>query len=251
MHTHWRKAVLLGFGVAAFLVAVFSKPRPSGFPTALLYTGVILVGLAVFEGRIRRLKFGDSEVELAPPASEAAEARQVASEVESGKTKVVEDSVDSIARYLAGQTALNALLDQPIPVCGDARFMVYLLDEDTETLLPIVETGKDPSVIGWKPGLGVTGASYLRGEYLIASGTALRDSTFGLTSEQRLAFADLTCVASTPILNAAGRIIGVLSAATNEPDPRLRSPDARDEVLTLAAQAARVLIDLLKWFSDA
>lgn len=70
--------------------------------------------------------------------------------------------------------------------------------------------------------------------------------------EQQEAFRDLTAVASLPVANAAGMVIGVLTASTTAPHgpASLSSKDAYYDMLSRALSLARVLVDLLKWFDD-
>jgi hypothetical protein len=243
--------VLLGFGATAIIVALFSKPRPSNFPNTLLYVGGVLIGLSVFESRIRRGKFGPVEIEVDQPESEAGEAREVAQEFDSGGPfSVNEGSVETVSRYFAGQRALEALLAVRLEACGEARYMVFLPDEDTGRLLPIFTKDEEFDPGGWEIGKGATGAAYLRGEYVVALGEATHDETYGLTRAQGARYQGVTGVSAMPLSNASGRSIGVLTATTSEVSPVMATDGARDAMLTLGLQITRVLVDLLKWYSD-
>ncbi len=50
--------------------------------------------------------------------------------------------------------------------------------------------------------------------------------------------------------NAAGRRIAVISAAATDPNSGLAAEEGIEALLGLAGAFARVLVDLLKWFSD-
>jgi len=53
-----------------------------------------------------------------------------------------------------------------------------------------------------------------------------------------------------PVLNAAGRIIAVLSASSTSPGTELATPAGFEEHLGLAAAMARILVDVLGWETD-
>ena len=74
--------------------------------------------------------------------------------------------------------------------------------------------------------------------------------TFGLTDEQMRRYRDVTVVASVPVTNAAGRLIGVVSGSSTSDTSALATSDGLEAQIFLAQAAARVLVDLLKWFSD-
>lgn len=57
-------------------------------------------------------------------------------------------------------------------------------------------------------------------------------------------------VAAVPVLNAAGQRIAVLSMAARGADARLHGDDAFQQLVFLSVVAARVLVDLFKWFDD-
>ena len=52
------------------------------------------------------------------------------------------------------------------------------------------------------------------------------------------------------MVNAGEAVIAVLAASTEQRGNSLATPDAEDELLSLAQAIARLLVDILKWFSD-
>lgn len=166
-----------------------------------------------------------------------------------------EDELVVMARTALGGEAIDALLrpseDGELAQC---KLRLYLLDREAQLLVPIVQTGEPspPSVELFRPGCGATGTAFARGEGVFVAGPAVADATYGLTPEQQLHFRDLTAVASLPVFNAAGDVLGVLTASTKAPDgpERLSSEDGYYEMLSRALGLARALVDLLQWFDD-
>jgi hypothetical protein len=53
-----------------------------------------------------------------------------------------------------------------------------------------------------------------------------------------------------PVFNAAGRTLAVLAASSVDPDERLTTDEGLTDLEARAAGVARILVDLLGWFSD-
>ncbi|MDQ4134437.1 MAG: hypothetical protein M3179_14835 [Actinomycetota bacterium] len=53
-----------------------------------------------------------------------------------------------------------------------------------------------------------------------------------------------------PVANASGRVLAVLSAASSDPASALRNDTGMEALVAVADAVARVLVDLLKWFTD-
>jgi hypothetical protein len=156
------------------------------------------------------------------------------------------------ARLMVAEAATRVLL-HPVegPLAG-CEFRLFRYDPDRERLLAVIDPARrDPDTSeGWAVGQGVTGEAWRTRTYVLATGSECWDSTFGLTPEQQERYRHLTAVAAAPVTNAAGSLIAVLSGSTSDPDSGLSSPEGFDAHLVLAAGAARILVDLLKWEAD-
>jgi len=60
----------------------------------------------------------------------------------------------------------------------------------------------------------------------------------------------LRVVASTPVINAAGNVVAVLSASSEDVRSGLATDEGKEAHLALAGAMGRVLIDLLRWADD-
>ena len=243
--------MLIGTGLSAFIYALQNRPQPTGFSNNLLYVGAALLAVGALEHRLTHIKAGPFEGDLTLPESEAPAALETISEVESGSPEPTEDELLETARFFAGQSAIEKLLTDEYPACGNVEFRLFLPDEDKGRLFAVFAPESAYSTtVGWEFGKGVTGVAYLRGEFVCASGDELHGPTFGLTDEERDRYRDLTAAASIPLVNDSGSVLGTLSATTREPEPLLISSEAQDEMTFLALQVTRVLVDLLRWFTD-
>ena len=157
---------------------------------------------------------------------------------------------DDLTRWLLADTLLQELFLRPNPDLQDCRFQLYLFDPDLELLLPILEPGHPGRSPGFEPGQGAVGEAWSSGDYVVATGLAVRDDTFGLSQEQQERYQDVSVAAALPITNGAGRTIGVVSGSSKHDNSTLDTDDGFAALVFLAEAAARVLIDLLKWFSD-
>lgn len=123
--------------------------------------------------------------------------------------------------------------------------------DERKRLLPVLDPDQDPQHSeGWAPGHGVTGEAWRREDYVIATGSTCSDATYGLTALQQQRYEVLVAVASAPVFNAAGRMIAVLSASTEDTETDLPTPEGREVHLALAAAMSRILVDLLRWETD-
>jgi hypothetical protein len=102
----------------------------------------------------------------------------------------------------------------------------------------------------WEVGQGATGEAYRRGEYVLATGDSVWNERYGLTPDQQRRYRDLTAVAAMPVETASGEVMAVLSASSKEVGTPLARDDGYEEHFLKATLVARILVDLLKWFSD-
>ena len=160
------------------------------------------------------------------------------------------DSGPAAARLLGLQLAL-AGADSAFPELAGFRLHLYVPD-DTGRLLPVLEHADpdDAWVRGWDPGSGVVGRAFQRGRVQAGRGDALREDVRDLADKPEEAFARLTAVLAVPLINSAGRPIGVLSAASDDPRADPAEPRVRRALEALAAALTRVLIDLVAWDTD-
>lgn len=155
------------------------------------------------------------------------------------------------ARYAAAEYLLAHLVDEPPPRLGDARLNLFLPVDDGSRLLPALVTGDDRSQDSdWRAGEGVVGRAWQAGEPVTARGEEIGAGLEQLAAERRGRYGRFTVVVAVPVLNSAGRPIGVLSAVSLSPASGLDAPDCLSELLTRADVLARVLVDLLGWADD-
>ncbi|MGH8867147.1 MAG: hypothetical protein ACRDYU_04035 [Actinomycetes bacterium] len=155
------------------------------------------------------------------------------------------------ARYAAAEYLLGHLLEQPPGVLGDVRLNLFLPVDDGVRLWPALAPD-DEAAEGesWTQGQGVVGRAWQTGEPVSARGADIRHGLETLPADRRSRYERLTVVVAVPVLNAAGRPVGVLSAVSVDPDSPLDADPALDELLTRADVLARVLVDLLGWADD-
>lgn len=159
-----------------------------------------------------------------------------------------EDAKLAAGRYLGLELAMAGAVPT-FPELDGLRLHLYVPD-DTGRLVPVLEHD-DPEKAwqrGWDPGVGVVGRAFSARRTLAGRGEALRAEGQSQPGKQD-AFSDLAAVVAVPLLNLAGRPVGVLSAAsTGEPDPE--QPARREALEALASGLARVLVDLAAWGTD-
>ena len=159
-----------------------------------------------------------------------------------------EDTELAAGRYLGLELALAGAVPT-FPELDGLRLHVYVPD-DTGRLLPVLEHD-DPVQVwlrGWDPGVGVVGRAYTRRRTQAGRGEELRAEGHEQPGKQGV-FHELEAVVAVPLLNLAGRPVGVLSAASNgDPDPG--EPAVRSALEALSAGLARVLVDLAAWGTD-
>ena len=154
------------------------------------------------------------------------------------------------ARLLGVQLALAGA---PVRLPELAGYRLHLhVPDDTGRLVPVLEHD-DPDRAwsrGWDPGSGVVGRAFLRRRLQAGRGEALRAEVTALAEKPAAAFARLEAVLAVPLLNAAGRPVGVLSAASDDAAADPTEPRVRRTLEALAAALTRVLVDLVAWDTD-
>lgn len=135
------------------------------------------------------------------------------------------DLVDWVVR-----SQLQALVDS---VAGTSRAHAYV--QDINGLLSRIDGPVGNRGRSWPPGEGVVGMAWTTGAFVSDEPTA----------------GPFTAVAATPILNSAGRSIGVLSLHSGDaPPPDLGSDDVLFEMSATSERMARVYVDLLRIETD-
>jgi hypothetical protein len=238
----------MGGGLLVFSVA-FAVADRTPASVAFLAAGLLLVLLGRYGARVRKGKVGPTGLEFELDA----EAREVITSIASAEKEAVDvgpDEEEDTARWVLAEFILNALLLSPAPPIEDCRFQVYLFDPAEHLLVPILEPEHPGQSPGFAVGQGTVGMAWATGVWAVARGRTVSDETFGLTDQQRERYADVAVAASVPIRNAAGRVIGVLSGFSRRPGTVLGLSEGFELQVFFADAAARVLVDLLKWFSD-
>ena len=223
--------------------------------------GVLLAG--AFSGRLRRAKVGPAgaEIELEqrarettsqlvlepPPAAHGPfplpDAELV---IDTHRVALANDVMAMLTSPRDGLRGPNAYAG-PLAGCS---FQLYLFDAVEELLLPVLQPGHPGPSPRFAVGEGAAGTAWATGTYAIAEGGEASDDTFALSPEKQARYSDLAVVAAMPVTNAAGQVLAVLSAASDDPGTELRSEVGVEALVALADAVARVLVDLLKWFTD-
>lgn len=159
-----------------------------------------------------------------------------------------EDAKLASGRYLGLELAMAGAVPT-FPELDGLRLHLYVPD-DVGRLVPVLEHD-DPEqawLHGWDPGVGVVGRAFTHRRTQVGRGEALRAEGRRQPGKHD-AFSDLDAVVAVPLLNVAGRPVGVLSAASGgDPDPE--QPAQREALEALASGLARVLVDLAAWGTD-
>lgn len=252
-------------GIAALAGAALVRADQEALAVTLALAGVGSLLLAVHAPWISKAKVaGVLEVEYRERDAAAKVAdravgveeleREIASADEVRPAPSPQDAdVIGALNYTAGNMALQAIFDwttaegEPLDGC---QLRLYLFDEDEDLLLPVLAPPDAANATAWKVGQGATGAAYASGDYVIATGAAVSDGTYGLTADQQERFRRLAAVAAAPVYNAGGRVIGVVTASTSTLDHRLDTEEGRRDHTLAALLVSRVLVELMQWFDD-
>jgi len=216
-----------------------------GFATTSLLAGVFLIAAGALHHRGFHGSAGPTGVEMAVPADPTIDYAE--RETQPSPQAIRDDETDDVARWYLAQRLLDDLALPEAPF-DDWRVQVWLID--AEGVLGGIHSPDRQGGSTFEVGQGAVGQAWEKHEYVIAEGEAVRDATFGLSEEQQRRYADLAVAAAIPIDNAAGRMIGVLSAASREPCSSLSRPDGFEHLVFLSQVAARIMVDVLKWFPD-
>jgi hypothetical protein len=244
---HGNSLLLVCPGIILLASSLVQGGTNGGYRLGLLIFGSSLIVLGVVLPRLRNAEVGPAtgfKLTLAEDrdvSTSLAECEQVAT--------VEVDQVVSATRLLLASETLTRLLTPECGPLGGALFHLYLFDEQRDLLLPAFE-GRPSASRGWKPGTGAVGDAWDSGEYVLVRGPEVSDDTYGLTPAQQRRARDLAVVAAMPVTNAGGDVVAVLAGSSVDPWSALANAEGFDAHLLVAQEVARVLVDLLHWFSD-
>lgn len=173
-------------------------------------------------------------------------------EIASGQPPRGDDRTVAVnrARVAIAWSALDQLFAPTEAPLSGCRIDLYIHDEYEDVLMAIAGSADPEPAEHWQSGRGATGRAYSTGEYVSATEMTTSDATYDLTEAQQEKFRDLQAVAAMPVTNASGRVIAVLTASSTDPETQLTSEEGFEQLLAIAQESARVLVDLLLWFGD-
>lgn len=247
------RVVALFAGLGALGGAAWLE-RPAVVLETLAIGGVLLTGAAALMPHIKRIWLPGGGIDMRDPAEVgqmSAALQQLRQRdpatVDLGQVDLPGDDLWDGARYRLGEITIASLLADLEGDLAGCEARIFLFDETEQRLMPAYRPASaDRPPFGWLVGQGVTGAAYRDGVRVVATGESTHDDTFELTPEMKERFADLTAVASVPLVDREWRIIGALSLSTTKTDTRLAFDDAEWQHFALAAQVSVALVDLLR-----
>ena len=253
---HGREVVaVVGLGVVvAALVGGFLVDDVA-FPTIAFCAGAAMLTIACLLPSIQRIKAGPTGIEIDTRQVDQVEVTAgLAASGEEPHAEVDAADVDDIVgsfRWLAASDAIGRWLRSPPDALGDCYLHLFLYDAETQKLVAAFEEDPEQPTEAWAPGKGAVGIAWQERELVLVEGSACFDETFGLAPEQQRRYQALAYVVAVPVLNAGGDAIGVLSASTEDIGSQLGADEGQLALVALAEYIARVLVDVLKWFTDS
>lgn len=244
---HGQTVVLAGIGSILLVSSLVQGHGRDVYAVGLLIFGTSLVVLGVVLPRLQNAEVGPA---TGLKLSLTAEREMSTRLAESERVETVEsDEVVAATRLVVASELLGRMLSPDSGPLAGASFHLYLFDEERDMLLPAFEAC--PSFgRGWRVGTGAVGEAWASGEYVLARGTEVSDDTYGLTTGQQRRYRELAVVAAMPVTNGAGAVIAVLAGSSPDPESGLASAGGFDAQLLIGHKVARILVDLLRWFSD-
>lgn len=156
----------------------------------------------------------------------------------------------SQSRYTAAEMVISWLRGDPPGRLEGCDLRLYLPDDTGATLQPVFAEDAEVAEERWAVGEGLVGRAWRDREAVLARGDDLADVVSALPENQRGRHAGYAVMAATPILNATGRPVGVLSASVADAETDLDSDGGMSELIALGGVLARILVDLLGWATD-
>lgn len=240
-------AVLVASFVGRFLV------DEGAFLLIAFCVGAVMLTISCLLPSIQRIKAGPTGIEI--DTRQADQVEVTAGLAASGEPTIEVDAadVDDIVgsfRWLAASDAIGRWLRSPPDPLGECHLHLFLYDDEASRLVPAFEEDPEEPAEAWSPGRGAVGIAWQERELVLVEGKACFDDTFGLTPDQQRRYQALAYVVAVPVLNAGGEAIGVLSASTWDHGSPLGAEEGQLALVALAEYVARVLVDVLKWFTD-
>ena len=235
-------------GVAVLGLSFAEIRGGSALSATGLVLGAFMVCLACLSDRIRRIKAspGSMDVEMKDNIGDSTSAL---ADTPAADRVVQEPETPAGASYLVASLAIEAIFTKN-DLLHDCKFHLYLPD-DNARLAAVLEPGEDVADLdSWGPGEGAVGQAWSEDEFVLVTGEECHDGTYNLTSEQQERYRSLVAIAARPVRNARGRTLGVLSAATSKGGSELVGTDGFIEMALVSELLARILIDMLKWYTD-
>jgi hypothetical protein len=244
---HGQTVVLVTVGLVLLVASLFQGKGHDVFAVGLLVFGTSLVVLGVVLPRLQNAEMGPATgLKLSLSAERETSTRLAETE----QVEVVApDEIVSATRLVVASELLERMLAPDDGPLAGALFHLYLFDEERDLLLPAFE-GRPSFRRGWRVGRGAVGEAWASGQYVLARGPEVSDDTFGLTPDQQRRYRELAVVAAMPVTNARGEVMAVLAGSSPDPGSPLGSAESFDAQLLMAQEVARVLVDLLQWFTD-
>ena len=241
--------ILVVLGSVLLVASVVQGDGNEAYAFGLLIFGSGLVTLGVVLPRLRNAELGPAtgfKLTLAEEIQRELSTSLAAAD--DGAPVQVNQVVAGTRVVLASEVLGRLLAPEEGPLAG-AWFHLYLYDEQRELLLPAFEGRPSPSQ-GWKVGAGAVGEAWATGDYVLVRGPEVSDETYGLSPAQQHRARNLAVVAAMPVTNGRDEVIAVLAGSSTDPDSALATTGGFDAHLLTAQEVARVLVDLLQWFSD-
>jgi len=241
--------ILVVLGSVLLVASVAQGRGNEAYAFGLLIFGSGLVTLGVVLPRLRNAELGPAtgfKLTLAEEIQRELSTSLAAAD--DGAPVQVNQVVAGTRVVLASEVLGRLLAPEEGPLAG-AWFHLYLYDEQRELLLPAFEGRPSPSQ-GWKVGAGAVGEAWATGDYVLVRGSEVSDETYGLSPAQQHRARNLAVVAAMPVTNGRDEVIAVLAGSSTDPNSTLATTEGFDAHLLTAQEVARVLVDLLQWFSD-
>lgn len=155
----------------------------------------------------------------------------------------------TITRLFAANHLIDLINAHPPDTLGGATLQIYQAVDDLA--LPLLRDDElDPMALGFRRGEGVVGKCLDTHAVETAKGARLQQGLDGLAADRRDSYADITSVTAVPLNNAAGRLIGVLSATSRDAAVDVTRAAAQNALRELASPVSRILVDLYGFDDD-
>lgn len=212
--------------------------------------GGLMVSLACLADRISRIQASPAGGLDVAMKNDTGESTSALADLPSSDRRVLPDYTDAGASYLVASLAIEAIFTKDDLLSDHCKFHLYLPD-DTGRLTAVLEPDDQADDLdSWSPGEGAVGQAWADNEFVLVTGDECHDETYRLTAAQQERYQDLAAIAARPVRNARGHTLGIVSAATSRGDSALVETEGFIEMALVSELLARILIDMLKWYTD-